>query len=155
MIDPHPRSRPAIRLAWRIAGIVALALGAVGVVLPLLPTTPFAILAAFCFARGAPALHDRLLRSRTFGPAIADWQHSGAIARRYKAVAVTMMGAAFLLALAASVPPMALAVQAVCLAGAALFVLTRPGQVRTGSESPPAPSSHPADRAAPRSSSDG
>ncbi|RKF14857.1 DUF454 domain-containing protein [Roseovarius spongiae] len=120
------RARYLARLFWRVAGFVALGLGALGAILPLLPTTPFVILAAFCFARGAPALHARLLKSRLFGPALRDWQASGAIAPRYKVLAIAMMLAAFVAAVAASAPPVALIVQVICMALAALFILSRP-----------------------------
>jgi uncharacterized membrane protein YbaN (DUF454 family) len=112
--------------AWRLLGGTALGLAAIGVVLPLLPTTPLVILAAFCFAKSAPRLHAWLLRNPTFGPAIADWQARGAIAARHKAMAVGMMAAAFGAALAFGVPALALGIQAACMGGAALFVLTRP-----------------------------
>ena len=111
---------------WRLLGGVSLFLGAIGVVLPLLPTTPFVILAAFCFAKSAPVLHAWLVGNPTFGPAIAQWQAKGAIAPRHKAMAVGMMGAAFVAALAFGAPAYALVVQVVFMGGAALFVLTRP-----------------------------
>lgn len=53
------------------AGFVAVALGLAGIPLPLLPTTPFLLLAAFCFARGSKRWHDWLLAHRIFGPYIA------------------------------------------------------------------------------------
>jgi uncharacterized membrane protein YbaN (DUF454 family) len=122
-----PRKSGLIALwGWRMLGALSLALGAIGVVLPLLPTTPLVILAAFCFAKSAPALHARLVQSPTFGPAIADWQARGAIARRHKAMAVGMMTAAFGAALIWGVPVFVLVVQALCMGGAALFILTRP-----------------------------
>ena len=112
--------------SWRLLGGVSLFLGAIGVVLPLLPTTPFVILAAYAFAKGAPSLHARLMRSSTFGPAILRWQARGAIALRHKLLALTMMVAVFVAALIFGAPAIALAVQVVILSGAALFILTRP-----------------------------
>ncbi|GHD65792.1 YbaN family protein [Jeongeupia chitinilytica] len=81
------------RNLWRIAGLLALLLGAIGAVLPLLPTTPFVLLAAFCFARGEPAWHAWLLRHKTFGPLLADWEARGAVPRRAKWAATIMMAA--------------------------------------------------------------
>ncbi|QCO58037.1 DUF454 domain-containing protein (plasmid) [Pseudorhodobacter turbinis] len=111
---------------WRMLGGVSLFLGAIGVVLPLLPTTPFIILAAFSFAKSAPSLHAKLIASPTFGPAISSWQSNGAIAPRHKAMAVGMMTTAFVGALLAGAPAFALGLQLMFMGGAALFVLTRP-----------------------------
>jgi uncharacterized membrane protein YbaN (DUF454 family) len=112
--------------AWRVLGGVSLFLGAIGVVLPLLPTTPFVILAAFAFAKSAPRLHRKLLRNPTFGPMIIRWGEKGAIAPRHKAMAVGMMTAAFTGAAVMGAPLYALLIQLTFMGGAALFVLTRP-----------------------------
>ncbi|MBM3116729.1 YbaN family protein [Jeongeupia naejangsanensis] len=83
------------RNLWRIAGLLALLLGAIGAVLPLLPTTPFVLLAAFCFARGEPAWHAWLLRHKVFGALIAEWEARGAVPRRAKWAATIMMAVSF------------------------------------------------------------
>ena len=111
---------------WFIIGIVSLALGAVGIILPLLPTTPFIILAAFSFGKSSPALQAWLESNQTFGPIIADWKKNGAIAPRYKAIAVTMMIAALILSVVLDVSATIIAIQAICILAAATFVLTRP-----------------------------
>ena len=64
---------------WATLGLLCVALAMVGVVLPLVPTVPFLLLAAFFFARSSSRLHTWLLTHRTFGPLIVDWQSSGAI----------------------------------------------------------------------------
>ncbi len=69
-------------------GFLSLAVGAVGIFLPLLPTVPFVLLAAFCFARSSDRLHERLLRNRIFGPMIHSWETSRSIPRRAKYVAL-------------------------------------------------------------------
>jgi hypothetical protein len=114
------------RLLWSALGYVALALGLIGVVLPVLPTTPFMILAAFAFGKGSPRMRAMLENSRQFGPAIRDWETRGAIRRRHKAMACLLMGASFVGALFLALPLGVLAVQGVALAGATAFVLTRP-----------------------------
>lgn len=114
-----------IRIVWLTAGMVSLALGGLGIVLPLLPTTPLVILAAFCFARSSPAFHDRLLNSPTFGPAIRDWRDNRAISRKGKIAAVCAMLAAMLISIALGIRPAILAVQGVALLAAATFVLSR------------------------------
>ena len=111
---------------WIIFGLLALALGAIGVVLPLLPTTPFVILAAFAFAKGEPRLAALLERHRVFGPIIQDWRTHGAIAPTYKATAVGMMLATFLGSIFLGFSSQILVIQAVVMAIAALFILSRP-----------------------------
>ncbi len=111
---------------WFLFGAVALALGVIGVVLPVLPTTPFVIFAAFCFAKGSPRWARYLENHAVFGPIIDDWRSNGAIAPRFKAMALVMMGAALLLSVAMDLPGRVLAIQAVVMLGAATFILTRP-----------------------------
>ncbi|PKP88237.1 MAG: DUF454 domain-containing protein [Alphaproteobacteria bacterium HGW-Alphaproteobacteria-17] len=81
-----------------VGGFLSLALGAIGAVLPLLPTVPFVILAAFCFARSSPRLEAWLLHHPTFGPHIVAWREKGAISRKGKVAA--MLAFAFSIALA-------------------------------------------------------
>lgn len=74
-----------------IAGFLSLALGAIGVILPGLPTTPFVLLAAYFFARSSPAMHERLLANRVFGPMIVEWNEHRSIPLRAKILAVVMI----------------------------------------------------------------
>jgi uncharacterized membrane protein YbaN (DUF454 family) len=80
-----------VRLACLIAGVVALALGLIGIVVPVLPTTPFVLLAAACFARSSVRLHDAMLAHRVAGPIIHEWQTHRAMPRRVKRVAYGLM----------------------------------------------------------------
>ncbi|MEX2629171.1 MAG: YbaN family protein [Tistlia sp.] len=118
------------RSLWLLLGLAALGFGLAGVVLPLLPTTPFVLLAAFAFARSSPRLHAWLTGHRQFGPLIEDWRRDGAIAPRAKVLAAAVMAATFAGSWIAGVVPWVLAVQAVALGGAALFVLSRPSSRR-------------------------
>ncbi|MEH6473083.1 MAG: YbaN family protein [Halopseudomonas sp.] len=72
-------------------GISCLLLGVIGVVLPLLPTTPFVILAAFCFSRSSPRFHAMLLNHRLFGPIISEWEQYGVIPLKVKIFSSSMM----------------------------------------------------------------
>lgn len=76
---------------WTLLGMLCLLLGAVGLVLPLLPTTPFVLLAAGCFARSSPRMHQWLLNNALFGPVLQDWERNRCVSRRVKRVALTMM----------------------------------------------------------------
>ncbi|MEI2685306.1 MAG: YbaN family protein [Cypionkella sp.] len=116
----------ARNVVWFAIGTVALALGIIGVVLPLLPTTPFVILAALAFGKSAPRFQKRLQNNAIFGPMITDWNSSGAIAPKYKLMAVSMMAIALLLAVMMGFATAVLIVQAICLLAAAAFVLSRP-----------------------------
>ncbi|MEM7074704.1 MAG: YbaN family protein [Pseudomonadota bacterium] len=114
------------RTVWTVLGVLALGIGAVGVVLPVLPTTPFVLLAAFAFAKGSPKLARWLEDHPVFGPIIADWRRTGAIAPQYKAIALTMMAAVFGASVLAGLALSVLVVQGVCVLGAAAFILSRP-----------------------------
>ncbi len=72
-------------------GLFFLLLGIIGVVLPLLPTTPFLILAAFFFNHGSPHFHNWLINHKVFGPPIQDWQKDRVIRTKYKVFASLMM----------------------------------------------------------------
>lgn len=111
---------------WVMLGCIALLLGAIGIVLPILPTTPFVLVAAFAFARGSPRLRHWLATHHIFGSIIADWEARGAIAVRYKLLACAMMAAAFTASLVAGFSALILIIQALCLCGAASYILTRP-----------------------------
>ncbi len=115
-----------MRLFWMLSGGVSLALGLAGVVLPLLPTTPFVLLAAYCFARSSPRLHDWLLGHRIFGPMIRDWTEHRAIPPRAKRASIIAMAAAFCLSLALGLRWEILAVQGAVLLVMGSFILTRP-----------------------------
>lgn len=111
---------------WLAAGCLALALGAAGLVLPLLPTVPFLLLAAFCFARSSERLHGWLLGHPTFGPPIRQWEERGAIARRAKGIASLSMLGSVAIALWIQVPGWVVVVQSAVLSAVAVFIWTRP-----------------------------
>jgi uncharacterized membrane protein YbaN (DUF454 family) len=88
MSSSPPSPRPPLsgpgRWLLLVLGVLLTLLATAGAFLPVLPTTPFLLLAAGCFMRSSPALHQRLLDNRMFGPYIAQWQHDHTIPRAAK-----------------------------------------------------------------------
>ncbi len=121
-LRPNMFARPV----WVTLGALSLGLGIIGIVLPILPTTPLVLLAAFCFGKGSPRLRLWLETHRTFGPPIRAWETTGAISRRHKRMALGMMAVTFGIGLILALPLHVLAIQAVCFLGAGTYVWTRP-----------------------------
>ena len=116
----------AARITWLVIGILSLGLGALGILLPLLPTTPLVLLAAFSFARSSDRLHQWLLEHDVFGALIENWRQYGAISRRAKVVSVISMAAILVLSLVMAAPTYVIVTQFVVLGIAAGFILSRP-----------------------------
>jgi len=115
-----------MRLFWVISGLLSLGLGVVGVVLPLLPTVPFILLAGFCFARSSERLHGWLLEHRHFGPMIDDWHTRGAISPRVKRLSTLSVIGVIAISYLIGLRTLILIVQAVVLCAVMLFIWTRP-----------------------------
>lgn len=79
------------KLVLNIAGVLALALGILGIFLPLLPTTPFLLLAAACFARSSERMHGWLLNHGLFGSYLRAYEDGKGIPARAKVIALVMM----------------------------------------------------------------
>ncbi len=80
-----------IRILLIIAGWLCVILGVIGIVLPLLPTTPFILLAAFCFARSSDKFHHWLVTHHYFGPIIQRWEENKAIPRNVRNFTIVFM----------------------------------------------------------------
>jgi uncharacterized membrane protein YbaN (DUF454 family) len=80
------------RQLFLVAGLSCVALGTVGIFLPILPTVPFMILAAFCFARSSPALEARLLNHPQYGHHLVAWREKGIVSRKAKWSATLAFG---------------------------------------------------------------
>lgn len=113
------------RHAYLIAGFICLGLAVIGAILPLMPTTVFVILAAYCFARSSPKLERRLLEHPRFGPHIVRWREHGAINRTGKRAAATAFAVSIAVSLIFVRFPWSLApvVAAVVIGG---WIWTRP-----------------------------
>jgi len=117
-----------------LLGCASLGLGFAGVFLPLVPTTPFILLSAFCFSRSSNRLHRWLLAHPTFGSLLLDWERDGAIRPRAKAWSILLMNG--FLGYAVFFRETSLSAKVVLLSvmfGVSAFILSRPSAPKTGS----------------------
>jgi uncharacterized membrane protein YbaN (DUF454 family) len=84
-------SHTIVKWLWIAAGSISLALGIIGIFLPLLPTTPFLLLTAACYARGSSRLHNWLLNNKMFGKYIRNYREGKGIPARSKVLAITLL----------------------------------------------------------------
>lgn len=132
---------PVIREFYLAVGWLSVAVGFIGIFLPILPTTPFLILAAACFSRGSPRLHNWLLQHRYFGPPLYDWENGGAIRPRVKVTATALMWMGIGFAMLVRPFPWVLRVIAIAVGlGVTIFILSRPSTPRPPFTLPLSPS---------------
>ena len=111
-------------LGWCFFG-----LGAVGVVIPGLPTTPLMLLALWAFSRSSRRFHDWLYFHPFFGPPLQSWERHGVISLPVKVFALlAMMGALAYMVLWGGVPTWVLVLTALVMAYGAHFILRRPSR---------------------------
>lgn len=115
-----------LRRLWLGLGHGAVGLGTLGAFLPLLPTTPFLLVAAWAYAKSSPALRQRLYEHPRFGAAIRAWQQDGAISRRAKVAAILAMAASWGITAWSGAAAPILGLLGAVLAAVALFVASRP-----------------------------
>lgn len=111
---------------WVILGWLCVGLGVIGIALPLLPTTPFLLLAALCFSKGSEKIYQWLVSHPTLGPPIRDWQDKRSISRRSKVVASITMLVLLVITPLVGAPLWAAAVQALALIAVATFLWRQP-----------------------------
>lgn len=115
------------RWAWLLLGHGALVLGVVGVFLPLLPTTPFLLLASYGYSRGSPRFEAWLIGHPRLGPPIRDWRSHGVIKRRAKIAATVAIAASATYVLSrAHIPWVGKAAMLAVLTPVLAFIWTRP-----------------------------
>lgn len=122
--------RSPFRVVWIASGLLSVGMGIIGAFLPLVPTTPFVILAAWCFARSSPELRARLVNSRLLGPSLRDWERDRAVARRAKISATFLLALVLVMSIVLGFPGWVIALQAVAAVGVLLFLWTRPDSRR-------------------------
>jgi len=115
-----------MRFLYASLGLICVALAVIGVVLPLLPTVPFLLLAAFFFANSSERLHSWILEHALFGPMINDWNTNRAIRPGAKKAATLSIAAVFLFSLILGAPGHILIIQAIVLSCVLIFIWTRP-----------------------------
>lgn len=92
----NSRKQKLIRALLLIGGTISLSLGAIGIFLPILPTTPFLLIAAACYLRSSERMHKWLLNNKWFGEYIRNYQEGRGIPLKTKIVAVTVLWVAML-----------------------------------------------------------
>lgn len=93
-----------MRIFLILCGCLAVVLGILGIFLPLLPTTPFLLLAAACFFRSSPRLYNWLISHKRMGPYIRNFREHRAIPLKAKVISVSMVWITMLIAAFGVVP---------------------------------------------------
>ncbi len=114
------------KAVYLVIGLISLILGIIGAFLPILPTVPFILLAAYCFARGYPPLYHWLRDRSVFATSLQDWERERAISRASKRKSLLMMAIGFALALYFA-PTVWLKIMLLAIGlSVATFIATRP-----------------------------
>ncbi len=130
-MDATPTLRKPGRARWIFftLGWLFVALGLVGIPLPVLPTTPFLLLALWCFARSSQRFHGWLYNHRLFGPPLREWQAHRVIPLRAKVIALgAMTASALYVALGTSAPWYGVAAMVAVMAVGAGVILRSPSR---------------------------
>jgi uncharacterized membrane protein YbaN (DUF454 family) len=114
------------RFFYLTAGYTSLALAIAGVPLPVLPSTPFALLACFFFARSSPELQHKLENSKWFGPALQDWKKNRSISLKGRLMASAIMAISIAGLFLGNIYPPGKWISIICISIAALFIWSRP-----------------------------
>ena len=117
---------PLIRFFLRTVAVVFFAIGIVGIFLPILPTTPFILIAAACYARSSVRFYNAMMNHPKLGPPLRRWKEKGAISRKNKKAALSIL-AISLIPTIIFVPVLTVKVLLVVVGiSVALFLATRP-----------------------------
>lgn len=117
-----------MKIIWLFFGFITLLLALVGIILPLLPTVPFLLLAAFCFARSSTKIHGWLINHPKLGPPIYDWQNNGSISLKSKKIATICIMIALLVPIYIGLSWKIISFQIVILCMVLSFIWTRPSK---------------------------
>ena len=121
--------RALTRTFFLLIGLTATLLGIIGAFLPIMPTTPFLIVAAYCFSKSSMRLHRALLELPVFGPILEEWERYGVIPPRVKGIASTVIIVMVTYPLFFKTLPLVLKViMGMSILGVLLFIWTRPSR---------------------------
>jgi len=124
---------PVSRLAWSSLAYGCIGLGTAGLVVPLLPTTPFLLVAAWAAPKGSPRLARWLHEHPRLGPTLHAWREQRAVPRRAKRLALLLLLISWLVLWLGGAVPLVLALTATLFICVATFLLTRPDVAASGS----------------------
>jgi uncharacterized membrane protein YbaN (DUF454 family) len=125
--DDSRVSGKMMRSIYIIVGTIALVIGAIGLFLPVIPTTPLVILAAACYYRGSDRLHNWILSSRWFGETVKNYQEGRGLTRDTKVRAISMMWAMILISAWFFVSNFFVRVAIICVAiGVTVYLIKLP-----------------------------
>lgn len=128
--DPNTNHFPPLKWLWFILAWLSFVTGFIGAFLPILPTTPFLILAAFLFSKSSPRFHAWIMNLPMAGDAVRDWQHNRVINIRAKILCGSMILLSFFLIWrSAGIPLVIQILVTVILGSVGIFVLTRKSRV--------------------------
>lgn len=125
-------AHPVSRLAWSCLAYGCIGLGTAGLVVPLLPTTPFLLAAAWAAPKGSPRLARWLHDHPRLGPTLHAWREQRAVPRRAKRLALVLLLASWLVLWLGGAAPLVLVMTAALFTGVATFLLTRPDVAAQG-----------------------
>ncbi len=125
--DDSRVSGKMMRGVYIVVGTIALVIGAIGLFLPVIPTTPLVILAAACYYRGSDRLHNWILSSRWFGETVKNYQEGRGLTRDTKVRAISMMWAMILISAWFFVSNLFVRVAIICVAiGVTVYLVRLP-----------------------------
>ncbi|TNF22270.1 MAG: DUF454 domain-containing protein [Deltaproteobacteria bacterium] len=104
--DARAHHSPLVRALYVAAGTVSLVTGVIGILVPVLPTTPFILVATACYVKASPRLYDKILSNRVVGFPVYTWQVNRTVPRRVRVVAVTVVLLTFSTTIAFAVKPL-------------------------------------------------
>lgn len=115
---------------WLILGHVAFSVGMIGIFVPLLPTTPFVLVAAFCYGKGSKRFEDWMINHPRFGPGIIMWRRHRSIPLKAKVVATLMIGISVTwVALLPHIPLVAKIAMFVTVGSVVVYIWSRPSAI--------------------------